>query len=192
MIGIRPARVEDAAAIGAVHVSAWRSTYADLLPAGYLSGLSALRQAAQYHAAIRGAARRPVGVHVAIAMTGPLQRARVVGFVTATPAPREPSPLADGEIETLYVLDDWRDQGIGRRLLRAAAQHLREQGATSAAVWVLRDNPGRWFYARVGGRHVADSTTEVAGHTIPQSGYRWDTIGTLADMAFTPRRNEAD
>ena len=184
MIAIRPARVEDAAAIGAVHVAAWRSAYANILPADYLAGLSALRYAAQYHAAIRGAGQRPVGVHVAIATAADATRPRVVGFVTASVLPKSYFPaLADAEVETLYVHDDWRDQGVGRRLLRASAIRLREAGSRSVFLWVLRDNPGRWFYQRLGGRHVCDAQTEVAGQRLPQSAYRWDAIERLAEPA---------
>lgn len=189
MIAVRAARVEDAAAIGAVHVAAWRSAYAGILPSDYLAGLSALRHAAQYHASIRGAGRRAVGVHVAIATVEGSPRPRVVGFVTASPVPKTQQPaLADAEIETLYVLDDWRDQGVGRRLIRASAIRLRELGAQSVFVWVLRDNPSRWFYSRLGGRHVCDSVTNVAGAVVTQSAYRWMAIGALAEPAHPDAR----
>ena len=48
MIAIRRARASDAAAIGALHVAVWRSTYAGILPDAYLAGLSATRIAASY------------------------------------------------------------------------------------------------------------------------------------------------
>jgi len=46
VIAVRRARPADAAAIGAVHVAAWRSTYPGILPDQYLSRLSVPRQAA--------------------------------------------------------------------------------------------------------------------------------------------------
>ena len=39
----------------------------------------------------------------------------------APAAASSPRRLAEGEVETLYVLDDWRDRGVGRKLMRAAA-----------------------------------------------------------------------
>ncbi|HEX4261533.1 MAG TPA: GNAT family N-acetyltransferase, partial [Acetobacteraceae bacterium] len=128
MISLRRARATDAAAIGAVHVAAWRSTYPGILPDEYLARLSAVRQASHYELAIRGG----TGVYVAAASgldvpagSGP----RVIGFTTVGRA-RTPG-LAEGEIETLYVLDDWRERGIGRRLMRAAAGHLAVAGCRS-------------------------------------------------------------
>ena len=52
MIAIRRARPMDAAAIGAVHVATWRSTYAGVLPDAYLASLSSVRHAAGYEQAI--------------------------------------------------------------------------------------------------------------------------------------------
>lgn len=183
MIAVRRARPADAAAIGAVHVAAWHSAYPGILPDAYLSRLSVPRQAAYYDSAIRGG----VGVHVATVSGADLDAAerpagaRIVGFVTGSPARtgRGLLPLADGEIETLYVLDDWRERGLGRRLMRAAASHLAAAGCASAFVWVLRENPSRWFYERLGGRHAAESTIRVGGAPVVQTGYLWSPIDKL-------------
>ena len=178
MIQVRRARPADAAVIGAVHVAAWRSAYPGILPEDYLSRLSALRHAEHYDRAIRAG----TALHVATASgldLGPSGGAsRVVGFASAGPA-RFGAKLAEGEIETLYVLDDWRERGLGRRLIQAAAASLREHGCRSAFCWVLRDNPSRWFYARIGGRPVAQSMVQVAGATVPQMAYLWDPIDRL-------------
>jgi ribosomal protein S18 acetylase RimI-like enzyme len=184
MISIRRARPTDAVAIGAVHVAAWRSTYPGILPDEYLARLSVARQAAYYDSAIRGG----TGVHVATASgtdVPPGSGPRVVGYATAgrtrlsSQATIAGRRLAEGEIETLYVLDDWRERGIGRRLMRAAAAGLAEAGCRSAFLWVLRENPSRWFYERMGGRAVAESITHVAGYAVPQVAFVWDPIEKL-------------
>jgi ribosomal protein S18 acetylase RimI-like enzyme len=183
VIAIRRARPGDAAAIGAVHVAAWRSTYPGILPNEFLSRLSVRRQASQYEAAIRNG----LGVHVATASgldAGPAGGPpRVVGFVTGGPARPGSATLGEGEIETLYVLDDWRERGLGRRLMRAAAAHLAASGCKSAFVWVLRDNPNRWFYERLGGRVAASATVRVAGTSVEQMAYVWPTIDKLEQAA---------
>jgi GNAT superfamily N-acetyltransferase len=180
MITIRPARTADAAAIGAVHVAAWRSAYPGILPDAYLARLSVRRQAGFYEQAIRAGQ----GVHVAVASgldAGPTGGApRVVGFATGGRARGGmAAQLAEGEIETLYVLDDWRERGIGRRLMRAAASNLASLGCGSAVVWVLRDNPSKWFYARLGGKPAADATISVGGSPVVQSAYVWSPIDKL-------------
>ena len=175
MILVRRARPEDAPAIGAVHVAAWRSTYPGILPASYLSGLSATRQARHYEAAIAAGAQ----VLVASPASGV---PRVVGFATLGPAGVR--GLGDGEIETIYVLDDFRDQGVGRRLMRSAAAQLAGAGCRSAFLWVLRDNPSRFFYQHLGGQPAAQGSTRVAGKVLPQLAYAWDPIERL--LAASP------
>ena len=183
MISIRRARPADAVAIGAVHVAAWRSAYPGILPDRFLAGLSVPRQAAHYDQAIRSSA----AVFVAIASGPDLPTGntpRIVGFATAGRSRQRDDSvlnLGDGEIETLYVLDDWRERRLGRRLMRAAATHLIEMGCKSAFLWVLRDNPSRWFYQRLGGRPAAEATTQVGGQSVPRTAYVWDPIETLLE-----------
>ncbi len=168
---VRRAGPADAAAIGAVHVAAWRSTYPGILPEAYLARLSAVRQARHYEAAIR----MGVIVHVAIG------DGRVVGFATAGPA--RGARIAEGEIETLYVLDDWRERGLGRALMGASGAALAAAGCRDAFLWVLRDNPSRWFYSRLGGRPVAEGVVRVAGVAVPQTAFAWSPITQLVAPA---------
>lgn len=190
MISIRRARPLDAAAIGGVHVAAWRSAYAGLLADDFLSSLSETRQGAFYHRAILDR-RDGHAVFVATAggqdlppdRTGP--ESAVIGFASGGRARRR--GIAEGEIETLYVLDDFRDRGVGRRLMRAMAAHLAAVGCRSAMLWVLRDNPGRWFYQRLGGRLAAREVIRVAGQPVEQMAMVWDPIDSLL-AATAPMR----
>ena len=174
MIIVRRAELTDATAIGAVHVAAWRSAYPGILPDDYLARLSPTRMALHYRAAIASGAT----VMVAASKGG---GPRIVGFTTAGP-PRTRG-LGDAEIETLYVLDDWRDRGVGRAMMRASATQLLARGCASLFVWVLRDNPSRWFYRHLGGRPAAEGQTRVAGVTLPQVAYRWEPIERLIAAA---------
>jgi len=174
LIAIRRARPTDAPGIGIVHVSSWRSAYAGVLPDDFLANLSVARQTAYYDRAIRIG----LGVHVAV-LSSPnsSEGNRVVGFSTARRNRGE--AVAEGEVETLYVQDDWREHGLGRMLLRASGQHLAAMGCKSAFAWVLRDNPSTFFYEHLGGKRVAISTTRVGGSDIPQTAYAWDPIERL-------------
>jgi GNAT superfamily N-acetyltransferase len=187
VISLRLARPTDAVAIGAVHVAAWRSAYPGILPDDYLARLSVARQAAHYDAAIRG----PGGVFVAVASGVDLPAAsppRIIGFTTVgrgRGGAIAECRLGEGEVETLYVLDDWRERGIGRRLLRAAAEHLAQGGCKSLYVWVLRDNPSCWFYQRLGGTRTAEAAIKVAGQSVMQTAFVWDPIQRL--LAASPQ-----
>lgn len=191
MICIRRARAADAAAIGAVHVATWRSAYAGVLPDTYLARLSALGQAAGYEQTITDR-RNGHAIFVAVASGAdalPGDSAgvggSVVGFISGGRA-RRPG-LAHAEVETLYLLDDYRDRGIGRRLMRAMAAHLAAVGCRSAMLWVLRDNPSRWFYLRLSGRPAAQEAFQFAGQEMHQMAFVWDPIDSLL-AATAPTR----
>ena len=171
LINVRRAELTDATAIGAVHVAAWRSTYPGILPDDYLAKLSPTRLALQYRATIASGAT----VMVAAAAAG--HEPRIVGFTTAGP-PRTMG-LGEAEIETLYVLDDWREQGVGRRMMQGTASQLAARGCASVFVWVLRDNPSRWFYQHLGGHAAAEGKTRLAGVSLSQVAYQWNPISLL-------------
>lgn len=184
MICIRRARPADAAAIGAVHVATWRTAYAGVLPDAYLAGLSPLRHAVGYEAAI-GDRRHSHALFVAVAKGadapagGPTSEdgGTIVGFVSGGRA-RRPG-YGDGEVETLYLLDDYRDRGVGRRLMRAMAAHLAAVGCRSVMLWVLKDNPTRWFYQRLGGRPTAREVIRFADQPLEQLAFAWNSIEAL-------------
>ncbi len=169
--------------MGLAHVAAWRSAYAGILPETYLAKLSAVREAASYQS---GIAARANGHAAFVAIADEADTPEgirtppgglVVGFVTGGRS-RRPE-LADGEVETLYVLDDWRERGLGRRLMRAMAAHLHALHCRNALVWVLADNPSRWFYERIGGRTVALQAICVAGQDVTQQAMLWEPVESL-------------
>ena len=175
MISIRRARLSDASGIAAVHVATWRSAYANVLPDNYLADLSISRLANYYEHGIR----LGLALHVA-ASYGEHGAPPIIGFSSAVRC--HEGRLGEGEVETLYVLDDYRDRGLGGQLLRASAKHLTQLGCRSAFAWVLSENPSRYFYQHLGGKQIASGSTRVGGEDIPQIAFAWDPIETLLDV----------
>ncbi|MCC7427353.1 MAG: GNAT family N-acetyltransferase [Alphaproteobacteria bacterium] len=199
MIAIRRARPQDAEAIASAHVAAWRSAYAGILPDFYLAGMSERRQARQWRHALEWP-RQGAAVFVAVASGEDLPPdapadgflppgsdpsaaeppGAVVGYASAGRLRRSPLGLARlGEIETLYVLDDYRERGLGRRLMRAAAAHLNAVGCDAALLWVLCANQARFFYRHLGGAAVAEQEITVGGAPVTQQAMLWDPISVL-------------
>ncbi len=143
-ITIRAARPGDARRIAQLDVETWRAAYAGILATPFLVGLSAPRREVGWAAVIE---REPRDVRVAVNGDG-----EIVGFGSC--GRNRDSAEHAGEVFTLYVAPDWQNQGIGRALLLALFERLVAQGAASALIWVLRDNPARYFYRRLGGREV--------------------------------------
>ena len=162
MLTIRTAIPRDVDRIAEVYVETWRDTYAGILPDSVLLGLSEPRHAAQW----RGTLTRD-RVKVAID-----NRHGLVGFGSAGRARNGKLPY-EGEIYTLYVEPNSQGQGIGGKLLMSLFAALLQDGVTSAMLWVLADNPARFFYEAMGGKWAAVRDEILWGITLPERGYAW-------------------
>ena len=172
-IAIRPARPGDARHIARLDVETWRATYAGILATPFLVGLSSQRREIGWSAVIE---REPRDVRVAIDDDG-----EILGFGSCGRT-RGNGEFA-GEVYTLYVSPDWQNQGIGRLILVALFERLVDLGCRSAIIYVLRDNPGRFFYQRLGGREVKRKVFAVGGKRIEAIGYAWRDLPRYLETA---------
>ena len=162
-ITVRPARLDDAGSIARLDVETWQATYAGILGTPYLAGLSPARREHGWTSVIR---RDPASVRVAID-----GNEVIVGFGSCGACRAEANFTS--EVFTLYVAPDWQNQGIGRRLLLAMFARLVAEGHASAVIWVLRENPARFFYQRLGGKEVRRKLLPFNGTQVAASGYGW-------------------
>lgn len=154
---VRAAAPTDAMAVGAVQARAWRQAYRGVLPDEALDQLSGDLLAPAWHTAITDP---PSPRHrVLVACAGTL----VVGFAAVAPRRDRDAGEHDGELVELLVDPAHHGAGHGSRLLAAATERLRADGATSVAVWTpVTDEPRRAFLASAGLRPDGASRTLVA------------------------------
>ena len=192
VIRIRRATKADAAAIGRVHVETWQSAYAGLLPDTMLVRMSDVRQSAWWSRALDDP-KEARGVFVADD-----EEMGVVGFGSCGPV-REPPEGLDGtevrvgEVYTLYVEPDFQNQGLGRRLLDALFRQLHADGCDTAVLWMLADNPTRFFYEGHGRRAASASRRDTfAGTDVDEIAYAWrDLEMPLVRRRLAPDEEEA-
>jgi GNAT superfamily N-acetyltransferase len=103
----------------------------------------------------------------------------VIGYGWAGPTQEDFTYRA--ELRQISLLPAYQRRGIGRLLVRQIARRLRdEQGIGSLRVEVLRCNPNRPFYERLGARFVSERPHDWDGVTLPMCLYGWqDTSGLL-------------
>jgi ribosomal protein S18 acetylase RimI-like enzyme len=164
---IRPLRSEDAGALGAVHVRAWQAAYRGLLPDEYLASLQIAERAAMW-AETLSRPSRPRSARFGAEVDECL-----VGFIMVGAASSETTPPT-GEVYALNVDPDHWGRGIGRALLDAGVDHLRDSGFTEAILWVVPGNVrARRFYEAAGWRHEgADRRQNVLGVDVDETRYR--------------------
>ncbi len=157
-----------------IHVDTWRTSYAGIVPDEHLANLSYERAQAGWmehlsnpqgetHAFV---AEAPSGQIVALTSCGPLHEA-LAGF--------------DGELYVLYVLKPFQGMGYGRLLVKRVVEDLVSRGFHSMVIWVLKDNPARRFYERLGGRMIAEKVVEIGGKQLVDVGYAWSDLAVVAE-----------
>lgn len=176
MIRIRRASRHDAAAIGRVHVETWQAAYAGLLPDAMLVAMSDVRQSAWWSQLLRDPAEAR-GVFVADD-----RDMGVVGFGSCGPVRDPPEGLPEGldgrelkvgEVYTLYVEPDFQNLGLGRKLLGALFRQLQADRCDTAVLWMLAENPTRFFYEGLGGERVGERVDTMGGTDVDEVAYAW-------------------
>ena len=126
-VSVRPAIPGDDAVVADVQVGAWRVSHGALLGEDVLDSLDRERIRRQWEAAITA----PPGPGYAVLVA--CERADVVGFAAVGP----------GLLVALEVRPSAQRSGHGSRLLAAAVDRLRSDGAQEMCTWVLDDDPAR-------------------------------------------------
>jgi ribosomal protein S18 acetylase RimI-like enzyme len=145
-VSCRVAWADDAPAIAAVQVRAWRTSYADLLPTELLEAMDVDEVAAGW----RHALSQPPDARNRVLVA--LERNLVTGFVVTGPA-SDPdcNPIADGEISDLTVDPHKRRAGHGSRLMQAFVDTLKADRFTRAVTWLAaQDDETRAFLTAAG------------------------------------------
>lgn len=171
---IRRAEPKDARDLARVHVDAWRTTYAGIVPAEYLDSLSYERRESIWTSILAD----PDSTSISFAAEEPA--GSIVGFGSGGPE-RENDPVFRGELYAIYIRDTFQGRGIGRSLVSSVAEHLVRSGYRSMLVWVLAENPHRRFYERLGGELVREKSITIGGLALVEVAYGWPDVRGLTE-----------
>ena len=168
---IFPPGPADAEALAHVHVTSWRETYRGLLPDAFLARMSEPGFARRF---LRDLTRPDAPLTLAAA-----DRFGIVGYASGGPSRRNVE--GEAEIAVLYVLASAQGKGVGRELLTRTAKALRDQGARSLVISVLRENfHARGFYEHLGGEaEPARREPGPGGALLWEVAYRWPDIRSV-------------
>ncbi|HEX8572646.1 MAG TPA: GNAT family N-acetyltransferase [Allosphingosinicella sp.] len=172
-ISIRRAGPGDWAAVAAIHAASWRSAYRGIYPDSYLDQEAEEERLGFWRRALAEWDPELDAVFLAE------EAGEAVGFACLRRTAEAGGPMLDN----LHVLPERKGEGIGRRLIAAAAGWLvakQPEAALQLGVW-KRNLAARQFYARLGGQEVGEIElpTEGGGKAV-QVRVRWERAADLA------------
>lgn len=176
---LRPATDADAEALARIHVAGWQGAYGGLVDQAFLDSLSVEERTANWRTWLAAGT-----THVIIAE----QNGAAAGFVGYGPLRTPPPgmsmirPLYTAEIYALYLMPELMRQGLGTKLIAAAAADLKAQKHKSLCLWVLEGNKRAIaFYKARGGQKCGSKKVDIGGRALPEAAFGWrDTAPLLA------------
>jgi ribosomal protein S18 acetylase RimI-like enzyme len=174
---IRKATLADAPRIAQMHVESWLETYTGIVPDVILAALSVPRRTLAWESILRDPAMHDGSV-VYLEEMGEA----VAGFGSCSEQ-RDLHLKGDGfegEIGSIYVLQRFQKQGIGRALMKALASDLIGRGFRGVALWVLKKNAhARHFYEKCGGEVIGERKAVRGQVVLTEVAFGWREIKVL-------------
>ncbi|MFG3344515.1 GNAT family N-acetyltransferase [Streptomyces sp. NPDC048018] len=182
---LRRALPADAAALAAVHVRSWQAAYRGLVPDTCLDGLDVAERARVWRERLTAP-----GAPVVTVVEDEAGAVTAFSSFRAWPADDEPAGGAGeaegegegghlvasvtAELSTLYAVPEAWGRGVGRALLAATVDAMREAGFREAGLWVFEENArARAFYERAGWHpDGATATDDTGGRLLTELRYR--------------------
>jgi GNAT superfamily N-acetyltransferase len=166
---LRRATKNDALGIAKVHVDTWKSTYKGIIADEYLAQLTYGKREQMWNEILS----QPESFsHVWVVTNG---NDEVIGFSSGGKC-RDKSLPFDGEIYAIYLMQGSQKRGFGKQLFLESLEQLYRDGFCQMALWVLEDNPTRYFYEAMGGKSIAEKWEEIGGKKLKEIGYGWEDI----------------
>ena len=164
---LREANAVDADAIAALHTDSWRRTYRGMMSDAFLDGGALENRRHVWRERLGSQNSKPL---VVVADAG----GRIAGFVCVYA--RGDAKEWGAYIDNLHVAHHWQGRGVGRALMRRAAEWVCDtQPGVGVYLFVMEANANaRAFYDRLGARNAGTiELKDPAGGSAPNCRYVW-------------------
>jgi GNAT superfamily N-acetyltransferase len=141
-ITVRPAAIADAGSLARVRVETWRTSYRGLIPEAAIDGMDIEKETRRWVERLQAPLAESFLFVAEVAPGGRgsfPQEPAVAGFCGGGPD-RDADPQYSGELYAMYILQAYQGKGVGRTLVQAGVDWLRQGGHGSMLIWVLHDN----------------------------------------------------
>ncbi len=170
-IQIRQAKISDAKEIALVHLKAWQESYHGIIDQSYLDSIDFEERLSLRKSILLNPDE--LSIHLVAIVDN-----KLVGFCSAGHCP-DFSDEARGEIYAIYLLEAYKNLGIGGLFMQKVSDLLTQTGLIPYKAWVLKDNQkARHFYEKYGGQLTDEKSEKIGQHTYKEICYifQMDTI----------------
>ena len=158
---IRPAILEDVAAIAQVHVQSWMETYSGMVYPHIMAEQDIEKRLQLWSQVLK------LNNHIVLVYASENQ---IQGFIDVSL--NEEKGVA--KIMALYVLKVAQKQGIGRALFEQALQDVHPMQYPQILLNVYDHNPACQFYEHLGGTCIATEDASEEGENLKVLHYLWE------------------
>lgn len=175
-ISFRIANALDLKAIVKVKIDTWKTTYRGIISEEYLQSLSYDNKEENWRQRLENP------THRAIIYVAETDQNEIVGFVLATIEKCNPivallqAERYKGELCAIYVLEGFQHKKIGTELVRLVVNYFKVNKVNSMITWVLKENPSRRFYEKLGGKFLGEQSVVIGGLRYIEIAYGWENI----------------
>lgn len=161
---VRSATIDDCQEIASVHVKAWQESYAGIVSPQYLKNISFDERLKLREKILTE--NNPDCIHLVAVVDN-----TIIGFCDAGPS-FIASEQYRGEIYAIYLLEKYKNLGIGSKLIKSAHAHLVQQNLVPYITSVLKKNESaRKFYKKNGGHLFNEEIVDIGDECYPESVY---------------------
>lgn len=172
---IREYKKEDLYSVAKVHVDVWNSTYSNIILEEYLRNRTYENQVKRWSDRLFDNPDTKEFMFVVENRDN-----EVIGFSSATIDDKDCK--YDSILYTLYILEEYQKQGLGKMLVKAVASKLKVLGARSMILWAFAENDACSFYEHLGGKRSEERTVNIGGNDLLEIAFVWDDITVLDGM----------
>ncbi|PYF08322.1 GNAT family N-acetyltransferase [Ureibacillus chungkukjangi] len=169
---VRKAVMADAAGIAKVHVDSWQTTYRGIIPDDFLNKLSYEQRTELWKRNIS-----EVDNYVAVAED---EEGKIIGFASASKREENSTPNSS-DLTSIYLLEEYQGQGIGKNILQHIFVHFKSLGLQKIFVDVLAENKTRHFYEYYGAKLYSTTQIKIGGKVLDELIYEWDSVDEVLE-----------
>lgn len=165
MILIRKANEEDIKKIAEIHVETWRYSYKGIIHRDYLDKFEIENS---YNNNLRLLNKEEIYIYLAEFNDN------ICAFIIFSLNSRGSDFLNYAEIWGLYVLPDYQNKGVGKKLFNEAKQILCKNKIDNLMLWALKDNKDKEFYKKIGGQVAKEAVLNIGEIPYVIEAWTWE------------------